>query len=500
MKNIEFGYLLEKLLYLSKQKKSALAKALGYDVSYLSKWTSGKNLPIAKNIYDICSITSKFIVNSLTEEALNDITQYFEIEKDLTSKEELYIYFEEILKESYIYTSKKNIQVQQKNVYWDEEYNSTIHINPKLRRYYLNKDVELFMSKSHKIDLLISADLKRLGNNDKKSLADIKHDLFHKSNDIETRVRILFKLDDYEEIIFNTIMIINMIAMYPSMNFEVYNCPVDANTIISIVKDSMLYTSNFTNDKRCLISTMSKDKRIVEEIYYSLETILKNQGSRIVEEKTLEEVINGKIYTQYFMNQDLRWLIGSMNELFMPPELYIEIAKSLFDDSEILQELERVNIVLQNITYKSKVKVLIYLSEIKNYISLGKINFCNTPVELSFEQRKAHINYLKEIIMTSENIEVRLVDGGFVEYFKNYPNPSLYLSKSIKLIEKDNHNGDNGYSVIKDSEFKSLCDEFYKNLWEKEREIIISDKEEILEILEKELTYVSMLNDKLTNN
>lgn len=64
MKNITFGYLLEKLLYISKQKKSSLAKMLGYDISYISKWTSGKNLPIHKNIQEICLNISKFIVNS----------------------------------------------------------------------------------------------------------------------------------------------------------------------------------------------------------------------------------------------------------------------------------------------------------------------------------------------------------------------------------------------------------------------------------------------------
>lgn len=41
MKNITFGQLLEKLLYLSNQKKSVLAKELGYDISYISKWVRG---------------------------------------------------------------------------------------------------------------------------------------------------------------------------------------------------------------------------------------------------------------------------------------------------------------------------------------------------------------------------------------------------------------------------------------------------------------------------
>ena len=42
-----------------------------------------------------------------------------------------------------------------------------------------------------------------------------------------------------------------------------------------------------------------------------------------------------------------------------------------------------------------------------------------------------------------------------------------------------------------------MCDEFYKTVWEEPNDIIISDKDEILDILEKELTYASILNENL---
>ena len=83
MKNITFGQLLDKLLYLSNQKKSTLAKILGYDVSYISKWINGKNLPTQKSISDVCKRTSEFIVNSLTPITMQDLKGYFEIDDDV---------------------------------------------------------------------------------------------------------------------------------------------------------------------------------------------------------------------------------------------------------------------------------------------------------------------------------------------------------------------------------------------------------------------------------
>ena len=279
------------------------------------------------------------------------------------------------------------------------------------------------------------------------------------------------------------------------MDFEIYNCQVDSNSIISVVRDLVLYTANFTKDKRCLLSTISMDKSAVEDMYYSLETILKNQGNPIFEKKKLINIIKEKTYTQYFMTQELRWLIGSISELFMPPDLFMDVANSLFDDSKMLEEISKINIVLQNITYKSKIKVLIYASELKKYISSGKIKFFNKSIELNFEQRKKHINYLKNIILNNPNIEIKLVDGDFVEYFKDNKNTSLYLSKNVKLIQTDYDDKTSDYVIIKDKEFKKMCDIFYKNIWEEDRDIIIDDKDEIIDILEKELTYVSIINE-----
>ena len=79
MYEIEFGKLIDKLIYFSGQKNYSLAMKLGYDVSYISKWINLNMLPSAKNIKNISKITSEFIVNSSSESSLDDISEYFNI-------------------------------------------------------------------------------------------------------------------------------------------------------------------------------------------------------------------------------------------------------------------------------------------------------------------------------------------------------------------------------------------------------------------------------------
>ena len=174
--------MLDKLLYLSRQKKTALAKTLGYDISYISKWTSGKNLPIPKNINSICEMTSKFIVNSTSQEDIKNIKEYFEIDENLNSKKELEVYLEELLRESYAYTAKKSVSIKTKEVYWEDDCNSVIHVNPRLRKPYLDKEIEKYINKSNKLNLILCANLNKLCENDKISIADIKKELLDRKS------------------------------------------------------------------------------------------------------------------------------------------------------------------------------------------------------------------------------------------------------------------------------------------------------------------------------
>ena len=182
-----------------------------------------------------------------------------------------------------------------------------------------------------------------------------------------------------------------MISLHPTLDFEIYNYELNSNTIIFIIKDDLLHVATFSQDKRCLFSNMSKEKSAIDEMYYTLDNIIKNQGNPLVEKISSINTIKERKYMQYIMGQDLRWLMGDMNELFMPPDLFEEIASTLFTDKVVLEELNKINLFLQNITYKSKLKVLIYEAELQRYISTGCLRFFNIPITLTFDQVKSYI-------------------------------------------------------------------------------------------------------------
>lgn len=146
-----------------------------------------------------------------------------------------------------------------------------------------------------------------------------------------------------KEEILNSLLIINILSSYPKLNFRLFNCDVSTNTAYFIIKDRFLCTTTFSNDGECLFSNTSKDKNLINDFYYSLEYKLKNKGKNISLGKSPIEIIEDQTYIQYIMNNELRCLLGSINEFFMPPDLFMEIAHRVFGDHpKLINELKKL--------------------------------------------------------------------------------------------------------------------------------------------------------------
>ncbi|MGL5328481.1 MAG: hypothetical protein ACRDD7_04370 [Peptostreptococcaceae bacterium] len=507
MNNVTFGNMLENLLYISNQKKVSLANELGYDISYINKWISSKNIPSSKRINEICKEIADFIVNSLTDSTYDNLIDYFEITESNKNEENLRDYIEKQLKEVYLQEARgikeKITQNIPKNTHTEEYYNSLSSVKPAFTSKMFNKEIYSAVNKSEPLDIVLSFNLFNLKYKDRVALGYMKKSFYEISRHTKTRVRILMGLDSdnetREDNILNTLLGINLLSTYPALEFDIYNCNINPNSTISVIKDRIFINTLHYPDGECMISTSSKDKKLIEDVYYNLVYTQKQKARLLCEKKTPLSMIEDQTYIQYIMNNDLRCILGSINEFFMPPDLFMEIAERTFGENEnIMNELKKINIFLQNATYKSKLKVLLYEEELRKYLSSGSLHFFNTPVKLTFKERERHIEYLEKILMESKDVEIRMVDGSFVDEFRNNDNPSLYLSRSLKISKMHPISGKNYYSIISDGRFKDMCDSLFDEIWNSDNEeIIIYEKDQIHERISKSISYTRIMSENL---
>ena len=498
MNSRNFGGVLDNLLYISKQKKSSLASYLGYDVSYINKWVNSKNLPSFKRSTEICENISKFIIESLEEDTRKHLVEYFELETD--DDDFLYEFIKDRLQQTYFESSnnKKNQNIPMTSVS-QEYYNSNSEIRPALLQKSILEEIQYNVNASSDLDILISVNLFSINYKDKVSLVNMKRYFYELSKHVDVKINFLlgFEGNNHAEIL-NALLTINILSSYPKLNFSLYNCNVSNNTAFFIIKDKFLCTCVFSDDGECLFSTTSKDKNLVNEFYYSLEYKLKNKGKNVCLKKSPIEMIEDQTYIQYIMNNELRCLLGSINEFFMPEDLFMEIAHRAFGDNpKVINELKKINVFLHNATYKCKLKVLIYESELRKYMSSGKLHFFNIPVTLTFKERERHIEYIEKILTENNDIEIRLVDGTFVEDFRNADNPSFYLSKNLKFIKVHPVSGINEYSILRDNKIKKMTDSLFDNLWNYGGDLILIDTDDILERISKSISYARIISENL---
>ena len=501
MVNVEFGKNIEKLIQFSGQKNYSLAKELGYDVSYISKWISGTMLPASKNIKNICEKTAKFVVDNATEIHKCEILAYYKLDINKYSSDESIIqYIQDMLNESYLFSSQKKanknyIKVGKENT---EQCNSLLYIKPRLLKKHLDEDIMDLTKKEIKNDVILLADLFSLGKDDKLHIAGIRSGSTIKTEMKNVRIRFLISFDENaEDIIFNTILLMNMIKIYSNINFTFYSCKHAQYSLTSVIKENSFTYTVYTDTKQCLFTNVSQDPKVVQDIYESLEEMIETRSRITFLEKNPREIILEKNYIEYMIGRDLRWLIGNMSELFMPSDLFLEIGKIVFGESkEIVDELKNIDAILQNAIYKSNIQILMYENAIRQYISNGRLSFFNTTITLSLEQRQRHIEYMEKILKENEDIDIKLINGNLVDDFKNKENPTAYLSRNINIIKgnfDEYSEYENKYLIIRDNRLDNIFKRFFKEVWESERYNISKFKEEAIIRISDLLNYINIL-------
>ena len=378
-----------------------------------------------------------------------------------------------MLNESYLFSSQKKanknyIKVGKENT---EQCNSLLYIKPRLLKKHLDEDIMDLTKKEIKNDVILLADLFSLGKDDKLHIAGIR------SGSLTIEVLQLFtpyNFTDIDDIIFNTILLMNMIKIYSNINFTFYSCKHAQYSLTSVIKENSFTYTVYTDTKQCLFTNVSQDPKVVQDIYESLEEMIETRSRITFLEKNPREIILEKNYIEF-----------------------LEIGKIVFGESkEIVDELKNIDAILQNAIYKSDIQILMYENAIRQYISNGILSFFNTTITLSLEQRQRHIEYMEKILKENEDIDIKLINGNLVDDFKNKENPTAYLSRNINIIKgnfDEYSEYENKYLIIRDNRLDNIFKRFFKEVWESERYNISKFKEEAIIRISDLLNYINIL-------
>lgn len=467
----DFGDLLRKLVFLSGQKNYTLALHLGYDVSYVSKWVTKSMLPTSKNIHRICESTAEFIVSSTTDSQKNELLRFYKIPKDETNIKLLCQTIRESLTACFQFSiqTNKNTQIPDRLLP-----NCHFSVNPRMQRVNLNNEIPVTAGPQ---DLIMFTNLFTMGKEDKLSIAG-----FDSAFDLEQKnpcLRIMISLTQYEQdLVFNSILLIHMIANYAEIDFELYITDTVPCSLMLAFRDLYCHSSILIENHRCITSQTCTDKRLVNELYDTMEDVIKTQSKQVFKFISMEQMLNEHYYIQSAISPDIHWLVGSITEQFLPNDLFEELLAQYIDNPAYQETLKKNHQIVQNATYVSNIQILIYESTIRKFILDGKLDFFTYPITLEVQQRERYLQHMKELFCNNKHLNIRLVDGDFVEDFKAFDNPSIYLSDSLSYLRIENASR-NAIYMIKNKELINVFSHFYKEIWENHFDVVIKDNDVI---------------------
>ncbi|SCH76633.1 MULTISPECIES: hypothetical protein [unclassified Romboutsia] len=82
--------------------------------------------------------------------------------------------------------------------------------------------------------------------------------------------------------------------------------------------------------------------------------------------KAVTSIIKHNLYTQYILDKDLRIVLGNINEIFMPEDLFDQIAKEIYGENKVTLSLNQIE---KHIEYKINI-----IRENHHYIYLKILN------------------------------------------------------------------------------------------------------------------------------
>lgn len=466
-----FGRELERIMTVSGTKNYVIAEALKYDVSYISKWISGKSLPAKKNAEKVCSVIAASVMAEADSAAVAEMMKQYGV----TEPGRLEYTICESLTGAYYVASGSESREKYLN-------NSTLMAGGAAGDVFLS-DYAAGLDTSGPVDAVVMADLFSLDSVSKLRMAGIKNQRFSIEG-IRKDIRLTYIVDISSlrgDRIYDVILFIHLLTHFSRTSSRIFYSQEAQGKVLLAVKGEYAGISVLAGN-RVLCTTATSERNAVEKMYSLIEGEA-DPDRRLFFSPSMEELLISHEYLRAILSHDLKWLAGHITEQFLAPDVFLNMLERVWsDDEELKKEALTAYEVTRRAASKKGMRVMIYDTALTDFLLTGEIDFFNRRVVLSPEERREQLIYMKKMSCgVNDRIQVKMIKGGFSDDFKYITNPCFFLSESVELIRLNNGIHENNLLIVQDKQFEKIMHDFYEEIWNNRTDVVISDLEMIEE-------------------
>lgn len=484
---MNFGKVLQALMNKAEIKNAVLAEALQYDVSYISKWISGKALPSEKSIDSLCRQIIHAILQNQPPCVADILCKEYHLGQTDNMQEEL---ADMLLK---AYTKDKEIRSPRAK---------EILVLPVITDIELVHSLQVLTQKpQEEMNLIAVVDLFALQNESRLFLSGIEQGHFSFRQAMPgVHFSMVISIDETEfysrDIVYDCISLIHMLTGLSQLDFALYSDPyASGKFIFSADNDFYVSAVHLGLDRQWFTYTKNASPESASQIYASLQSRL-SVDQLVFRKRAFRDMLNNREYIQSIISTDIRWLLGHATEIFLPDDLFEELLlkiPSKYTGSAAL--MRQAHSLTQNLLNTgSHISIMIYTSAFYNLALSGELDFFNIPIILSLKQRLRYMEFMELFVQKHKNTgNLKLVEEGFSTDFKYITNPCLFLSDSLGYLRLENDSYRNNILIINSTSISTLFCRFYDCIWKNRPDVVISEPAVIMGKLRHYVNTVRLL-------
>lgn len=473
-----FSKLLEQLMTEADIKNYTLAQELQYDVSYISKWISGRMIPAERTEKRVLRGISHCIVSAASPEGLANIIDDYSVEEPHLLELAIFDHLE--AEYNYVKEQEKNTEsgVGEKTAYYPElsmtQYLGKMH-HPVLRRV-------------KSLDVISVIDLMALPHESKLQFVNIEGENLEEQRpypDVHFSLVINLERTEWDDV-YDTLFLIHLLTNSLHIDFQLYSNARAYGRAIFVVKNDFMIAGMLDENNRCISVVVSEDAVNCNTLYDNLKGGLSRE-TLLFRKTTIQEMIAKHDYAQALLSPHLRWLMGHMTEHFLPDRLFEQLVEQVLSQEkecsscrEAFYTLHKLN---KSVLECAEIQLMVYASAFSDLVVSNELDFYSYKVKLTPEQKVTYLNYFLELCEKQNNLNVKMVYGRFVPDFQFITNQCVFLSDKVSYLRLDNGGKQNHLMVAGRADIQAILDCFFQTIWEKRADVVVSDQGAIREYI-----------------
>lgn len=481
-----FSQLLEQIMNWGEIKNASLAKALQYDVSYISKWISGRILPAEKNKRNVLRRISKEVVQLSSKTGKENLYENYQIWNDTELEEAIF----DNLEAEYNFVQDMQraygSSIEPKTIFFAElspaQYIAKMH-HPVLRR----------VSQLH-----ITAEMDLLALTHEYRLQIIQGNIRRDVHAVYPDVHFSLMVDLCPEKIdyaYDPIFLINMMSDMACIDFQLYKGAQAAGRLIFAVEDEFMISGMLMDANRCMAVTVSSAAENCSPMYHSIRDLCTRE-MLLYRSTTMQEMIEGKAYVRAALSLHQKWIIGHVTEHFLPDDLFEELLEPLKVQDDTVQE-ERMR-YFHTLTKKTmettKISIVLHSTALANLAVDGELDFFDYPIYLTLKQRKRCLQHVFELCAQQKNLRVKMVYGCLVSDFQYAVTQCVFLSDTVCYARLHTENRKNNLAVFNHPDMNTIFLNFFETMWSAKDKVMCTEIDSIRSFIHDAIERIEILS------